>query len=673
MKFHIIKLIIWPKTESFPPREVEFEPGKVNVITGGSRTGKSAIIPIIDYCLASTDCNIPIDTIRDHASWYGIIFQTESEQILVCRKVPQGDKASNDFYLYRGELISVPNHIIKPNESKDGVKNILNTISSVPYFSLAGDEGNIAYGARLSFRDLVALIFQTQGVVANQNILFHKTHEHAHRERLRNWFPFILGAETIEILQARQRLQVVEMRLKQLKREMSKAKTVSGSWMANMLGHIKVAKEYGILQSDVSGEESHEELLEVAKQIIEDAPEHSQTKVEDVEGANDTITRLEREEERLSDEIGMIKKQLKDITNLRSGLVDYGNSVQKRTERLHISQWLEDVATHSEGCPVCGSSSHKNTSQELKKISSSFKKYENETKRIAEVPTSFSREEDRLKSKLGNLLDHQKNHQQRFDLIMSKDKEAQAEFQRKKNMFLFLGHLRASVETFERLADGGEFQEEIQSLEDEQSTLLGIVDSRGVVRRTEKATSIISQGILRHLQNLDVEDKYRKTAPRFNVKDLNVSVLSNDGHWHFLAEVGSASNWVSFHLALMCSLQEYLIDQPISSVPSFVIFDQPSQVYFPRVKRAKDVNSKNATEGNDNKNKYENEDMEAVKKIFKTISSSIKSEKGAWQSIILDHADSDIYGDIEGVHEVEEWRNGKKLIPEEWYTPISNY
>jgi flagellar motor switch/type III secretory pathway protein FliN len=662
MRFQILKLIVWPKIESFPPRIVEFEPGKVNVITGGSRTGKSAIIPIIDYCLASSDCYIPIDTIRDHSSWYGIVFQTESEQVLVCRKVPQGDKSSNDFYLYRGELISVPNHIKEPNENQDGVKSILNAISSVPYISLTGEEGNIAYGARLGFRDLMALIFQTQGIVANQNILFYKTYAHAHRERLRNWFPFILGAETIEILQARQRLQIVEMRLKQLKRELDKAKIVSGTWMANMLGHIKVAKEYGILQNDVSGMESHEELLQIAKQVIENAPNYSQTNAEGVEAANETIAELDRVEERLSIEIGMVKKQLKDIANLRSGFIDYGNSVQKRTDRLHISEWLEDVALQAEGCPVCGSSSHENTAHELKKISSAFKKYENETKRVAEVPTSFSREEDQLKVKLEGLIDQQKNLQKRFDLTMSKDKKAQTEFQRRKSMFLFLGHLKASIETFESLADGGQFKEEINVLEKEQGELQGIVDSQGVARRIERATSIISQGILNHLRNLDVEDKYRETAPRFSIKDLNISVLSNDGHWHFLAEVGSASNWVSFHLALMCSLQEYLIDQPASSVPSFVIFDQPSQVYFPKI---------NLSHATDNQKKYANEDMEAVKKIFKTISSSISSKKGAWQCIILDHADSDIYGDINGVHEVEEWRNGVKLIPEVWYTTVS--
>lgn len=662
MKFQIVKLIIWPKIESFPPRIVEFEQGKLNVITGGSRTGKSAIIPIIDYCLASSDCHIPIDTIRDYSSWYGIVFQTEAEQVLVCRRVPQGDKSSNDFFLNRSKLVSVPNQINEANENQDGVKNILNAISSVPYFSLTGDDGAIAYGARLSFRDLMALTFQTQGIVANQNILFYKTHAHAHRERLRNWFPFILGAETIEILKARQRLQIVEKRLKQLRRELEKAKTVSSSWMGNMFGHIKVAKEYGLSQSDVSGMESHEELLQIAKQIIENAPDYSQSTTEDIESANKTIAELEREEERLSIDIGMVKKQLKDIANLRAGFIDYGNSIQKRAERLHISEWLEDLANQTDGCPVCGSSSHENTVHEIRKISSAFKRYENETKRVAEVPTSFTREEERLKAKLEDLLEQQKSHQKRFDLIMSKDKEAQNEFQRRKSMFLFLGHLKASLETFESLADGGEFQNEIETLEKEQSKLKGIVDTRGVARRTERATSIICQGMLNHLEKLDVEEKYRKTAPRFSINDLNIQVLSNEGNWHFLAEVGSASNWVSFHLALMCSLQEYFDNQPTSSVPGFVIFDQPSQVYFPKIYQSED---------SDNKNKYADEDMEAVKNMFETISNSISSEKGAWQSIILDHADSDIYGDIEGVHEVEEWRNGVKLIPEEWYNTDS--
>jgi hypothetical protein len=662
MKFQILKLIIWPKSKEFAPKVVSFELGKVNVITGASRTGKSAIIPIIDYCLASSDCFIPIDTIRDHVSWYGVVIQTETEQILISRQVPIGNKVSNEFYFSRSPIVSVPPVIEEPNEKTEGIKHILNATASVPYFNLSGGEDEKdSYQARLGFRDLMALVFQNQDIVANQNILFYKTHAHEHRERLRNWFPFILGAENIEILSARQRLQFVEKRLNQLKKEFEKIKNVSASWMANMIGHLKVAHEYGILRDEISEESNPDDLLAAAKRIFESIPEYSKTKLDHIESANKEIVELEIEEERISAQIGLAKRRLNDVRRLKSGFVDYGNSQRKRADRLHISQWLESVASDdSLECPACGSSEHPKSTFEISKVIAAFKKYEEQSRSVAEVPTSFSREEERIKVELQKFFDEKEKLQKRFDLLIARDKNAQEEFQRKRSMFLFLGHLKASMETFEKLVDGGELHEEISILEKEHSELLKTVDRALVQQRLERAVAIISQGILNHLKMLDVEDKYRKIAPRFSIKDLNISVLSNDDHWHFLAEVGSASNWVSFHIALMCSLQEYFLNLEVSCVPSFVIFDQPSQVYFPKLKR-----NDNNVEADP---QYDDEDVNAVKSMFKTVAKSVVESKGTWQCIILDHADSEIYGDIEGVHEVAEWRHGKKLIPEEWYS-----
>jgi hypothetical protein len=34
--------------------------------------------------------------------------------------------------------------------------------------------------------------------------------------------------------------------------------------------------------------------------------------------------------------------------------------------------------------------------------------------------------------------------------------------------------------------------------------------------------------------------------------------------------------------------------------------------------------------------------------------------------IVLDHADEEVWGSISGVELIEEWRNGKKLVPIEW-------
>lgn len=657
MIFQLLKLIIWPQSEKFAPKIVSFEPGKLNVITGASRTGKSAIIPIIDYCLASSDCFIPIDVIRDYASWYGVVFQTEIDQILISRKVPSGNRVSNDYYLYREAYVSIPPVITESNEATDGVKHILNAIASMPYLSLGGNEID---HARLGFRDIMALVFQNQDIMANQNILFYKTHAHEHRERLRNWFPFILGAENIEILTARNRLQFIEKRLNQLRKEFEKVKSVSVSWMANMLGHLKVAHEYGILEKEVSDSTDSISLLSMAKHIFENIPEYSNTKYDNIEIANKDILDLEIEEERISVQIGVAKKRLGDVERLKSGLVDYGISQGKRADRLHISQWMESIASESFECPVCGSSEHPKTTHELSKTITAFKEFEDQSRKVAEVPTSFAREEERIKLELQKLLDEKEENQKRFDLLIARDKNAQEKFQCKKSMFLFLGHLKASMETFEKLADDGDLQENISILEKEYSNLVKLVNREAVQKRVDEAIAIVSQGILNHLKTLDVEDKYRRIAPKFSTKDLNISVLSNDGNWHFLAEVGSASNWVSFHISLMCSLQEYFLGLDSSCVPSFTIFDQPSQVYFPKVKRS-DEDVKYDPQ-------YENEDIRAVKSIFTTFANSVLASQGGWQCIVLDHADSSIYGDIEGVYEVVEWRNGEKLIPEEWYT-----
>ena len=44
---------------------VKFESGVVNVISGASKTGKSAVVAIIDYCLGSDKCAIPVGVIQE--------------------------------------------------------------------------------------------------------------------------------------------------------------------------------------------------------------------------------------------------------------------------------------------------------------------------------------------------------------------------------------------------------------------------------------------------------------------------------------------------------------------------------------------------------------------------------------------------------------------------------
>jgi hypothetical protein len=169
MHFQIKTLILWPKDLNRKPRRVEFEWGKVNVITGASRTGKSAIIPIIDYCLCSSKCSIPVGIIRETCSWFGIVLNTSHGDILLARKNPGNQKQTGDMFVLEGNKIVIPNVITEKNEDTEGVKRRLGELSGLPMLDY-GEEEKL-FTTRPSFRDTISFLFQTQNIIANQDFI----------------------------------------------------------------------------------------------------------------------------------------------------------------------------------------------------------------------------------------------------------------------------------------------------------------------------------------------------------------------------------------------------------------------------------------------------------------------------------------------------------------------
>src|SRR5262245_23577662 len=45
-------------------REVEFKLGALNIVTDASKTGKSALLDIVDYCWGRDECTVPEGEIR---------------------------------------------------------------------------------------------------------------------------------------------------------------------------------------------------------------------------------------------------------------------------------------------------------------------------------------------------------------------------------------------------------------------------------------------------------------------------------------------------------------------------------------------------------------------------------------------------------------------------------
>ena len=117
--------------------------------------------------------------------------------------------------------------------------------------------------------------------------------------------------------------------------------------------------------------------------------------------------------------------------------------------------------------------------------------------------------------------------------------------------------------------------------------------------------------------------------------------MKGESREDYLWEVGSGANWLSYHIAVSLALQEFFLSQKHSPVPSFLVYDQPSQVYFPRRLSGK-------REQADYDPKLEDEDVVAVRKVFSTLADVVTSTENRLQIVVLDHAGSDVWADIAG-------------------------
>src|SRR5262245_38547538 len=90
-------------------RVLSLKPGDTNVITGASKTGKSALIDIVDYCFGSSECRVPEGPIRRAVSWFGLRLQLAKGQAFVARRCPGSHTASSEDCLVEvGDTVEIP-------------------------------------------------------------------------------------------------------------------------------------------------------------------------------------------------------------------------------------------------------------------------------------------------------------------------------------------------------------------------------------------------------------------------------------------------------------------------------------------------------------------------------------------------------------------------------------
>lgn len=655
MKFTIKKILLWPKDTKFQPREIEFAADELNIISGASRTGKSAIIPIIDYCLGSDGCSIPAGIIRKSSGWFGVLVSTAEGEKLFARREPEDQQSTGDMFVIEEPTVVIPNVVPGKNITRDGAKSILNRLAGLSTLDMEPDSTS-GFASRPSFRDLMAFVFQPQNVIANPDIFFYKSNQAEHREKLKNIFPYALGAVSSEALFLKHQIALIDKELNRKQREFDHLREVSQRWVAELQAKLAEAREFGLISYEESQETEREKIIAILQKIPKKAEQKVGANLGTVNEAVRKIALLQEQESDVATILSRLRRRLSEVTKLRSSSSRYEKALGEQSGRLSIAAWLTSVHEHqNKPCPLCGTEMT-DAGRQLKRLVKSLRSLEGSLTELKEAPAVLDREVVQIEKHITAEFERLEGIKYRRSQLEQVSEEAKDRQLSDLGASHFAGGIVASLSFYERLDQNSDLRQEIKTLREKRMELAKNLDLQKIDTKTKFAVERIQSESSIFVRGLDAE---RPQDPiEVLINELNIRV-KGPTRSDYLWEIGSGSNWLSYHLAVLLGIHAYLCTlDPAGPIPQFIVFDQPSQVYFPKSRINEAIDMDKLT--------LKDEDIVAVKKIFTVLSNAVKLFKGKGQIIVVDHASDDIWGDLSNVYLVEEWRTGKALIPDEW-------
>lgn len=661
MRFVIEKIILWPKRPDLKRREISLRHDKVNVIEGHSRTGKSALIHIIDYCLGSGKCRIPVGYIRDKTEWFGLLISLKDCKMLVARREPGEHGTTGEMYVDIDTTVAVPEKPYK-NESVDTFKKSMSEQAGLPTLSLDASEESEGFGPA-SFRDMAAFGFLPQNIVANPNTLFFKTDTYEHQEKLKRVFPLALGIITAEDLRLKEEEALLRKQYARIEKKLKANREIAENWKAELHGYYGRAQEVGLLSggpegaSDWAVERFVVHLEQAVKQFREEKlPLLSK---ECTDRAAKELAKLGEEEEEGSRELRLKRAELAQIRELLNLASSYGRLLKRDAERLGGIGWFEQRLDLEVACPLCGSEnlSASVELERLKKLTATVSKI---TEGVSRSPAVLDKEVRKLTEECGRLEEKLNYVRRRRRILEGESKELANRRQMLVEVYRLVGRIEQALDSVRLLGEDSVLVKEANELRARIDEIKRRMDREREAVRRKRVLGKVSGLIKTYASILELERANDQHELR--IQDLGLRFTNGGGRRDMLWELGSAENWMGYHISTLLALHEYFVSYDNCPVPNFLVIDQPTQAYFPTPGKGK--------EGAGDEDEWQaklKEETDGVKRIFKTLSVGLSRSGGKFQILIMDHARQPMWEGLKGIELIEVWRGDNDfLIPKEW-------
>lgn len=682
MKLKIKNIILYPTDHGLSPRFIKFEENKVNVITGYSKRGKSALIPIIDYCLGSSDCDIPTGLIRTLVDKFALFISLNGRQIFIARDSPGASaKASDTMYLYevlaKGENPSLNTNqwILDAQQYKTNRAYIKRFLGNIAGFENTVLDGNSPDDEKddgaTGFRDTASFLFQPQSIIANPTTIFYKTDTFIHLRRLKTLFPLALGYKSYDMLIVEKEIQDLERKEKDAQQKLDDINRQYENWQSDIYQYYTTAISLNLTSQDISLATSNvtiikEELRRIVNNIQQDrylatgSGLRYTSKLEELDQIRITLTR-ELDEARIA---------LRKILEFDRHKQQYINEVTNEVDiRLRPVEWfLQQEGTNE--CPFCGSQSEKAIDQllQLRDLRQANQKV------ISDSVTenfNFEKEKRDLKKTVENKEQEILKIDSNIRILLNEDRQNLKKYQ---DIFEFGGKIGHVIENLDKISPSSQLQSILDNLREQLIKKRNDLNSLKRKFDKEHCLNRVSGYIKQYIDILPIENRQNKNV--LLDPDISVGIRVMDSQTkniNFLHKIGSGSNHMCYHLATMLGLHQYFQRLPETGtnnyVPSLLVIDQPSQVYFPEI--IDEMPDPEEQIDNIEKKKI-SEDIENTRLIFYACNEFMSKNNSETQIIILEHAPKSTWQGLKEVHLVEEWRGVfgtdqfQALLPQAW-------
>lgn len=628
--------------------QVRLEPG-LNVITGKSSTGKSAILEIFDYCLGSSEDTIPVGKITERAETFFIALQFPRYFLIAARK-----KKSDRCFLMEVRstdadhlltLIEQPNaffdtkHYMRLADFKKSLGRhfaiTLENIDEDPFIKLTGRKKS----ATPSIRSFSSFMLQHQNLVANKHAIFYRFDEKEKRDQAINHFKILMGLVDEKYFELHKEHELAKYELKKIQTQIPKQIQRKEMFIARYNRFLAEYKNLaGLPLLNSSGEDIYSKPRFFLKAISEYL-----VKI-DVLSNQIEIRRAELHKERVDALVN--KRKLQGQMRL---LNDSLSTAMQFSQNMMETNLPASTVLSEAHCPVCEAQTS-TPAVEASKLINAIEWLNEELRLSSYARESFAEERRNIR----NQLEKQDELLRRIqDDIRPLDEEInRLKTSKSIDEQALKTKLRLEIAIQEQLNKPEfELSEQETFWKKEVIRLSAELAQYNVENRLHILAQSINTKMCEFGNSFDFEETYKPSALRFDTETFDLWHQQDNKTRVYLRSMGSGANWLYSHLALFMALhyQFASLSEAGCKIPPILFLDQPTQVYFPASiddaeefkpdELAKQIKRENIVD----------EDMKAVTNMFTQLAKFCFETGEATgvipQIIVSDHADNLILGE----------------------------